>query len=61
MFFNLHVENNQIIKLPGKTTPTRDFLSNQGRLLTGPPSSWSLEFSVGHWSVDTTAAADNNF
>ena len=56
MFFNLQVvENNQIIKLPEKTRPALNFLSNQGRL----PG--VIVAGVGHWSVDTTAGADNNF
>ena len=54
MFFNLQVvENNQIIKLPEKTRPALNFLSNQGRLHAGV-----IVATVGHWSVDITAGAE---
>ena len=54
MFFNLQVvENNQIIKLPEKTRPALNFLSNPGRL-----HARRHRGRCGHCSVDITVGVD---
>ena len=57
MFFNLHVvENNQIIKLPEKTTPASQ--PSTSFLTRGDYMPAVIVATVGHWSVDITAGAE---